>query len=242
MKIDDSYEANTPSRHDGLPSDGTPADERLIDYLLGESAGDDPAIEHWLAADRANVARLERLAEAVVVASAIPGWSSDRHSDSGMNASGGTQQLSSPTGPGQRRVVFAILALAASVLIAIFWQGLTGGRNDPDTQIAIAWAQEVTDDRWDAPGDLAAGADLLADRFNQPAVQESERTFEAMVDQTDEENLDPTDIDPTDIGPADIELMADDDPPPSWLVLAFAQMASDADGEGSYDTSDEAFR
>lgn len=218
MNDNEVYEA-----HGSPPSDFSPSDERLIDYLMGESGGDDPAIETWLAADGANVSRLDRLAEAMVAASMLAGqmagWSV---------AATQAQPVAPPpsrfVGPTKRRFALVILALAASGLVAVFWPGQMAGNNDPDGQIAVAWAEGIAwgegiaDAPWDPQTALTGGAELLADSSG-----------EELEEGLDDETPNPTDID----------LMAEDDPPPPWLVLAVAQMSTTADGEGPDDSRGE---
>jgi len=208
--------------HGSPPSDLSPSDERLIDYLMGESAGDDPAIETWLAADGANVSRLDRLAEAMVAASMLAGQIA------GCSVAATQAQPVPPpppfVKPTKHRFALVMLTLAASGLVAVFWPGQMAGDNDPDGQIAVAWAEGIGDARWDAANaltdgtELADGTELLA----EPAGEELEEGI-------DYETPDPTDID----------LMAEDDSPPPWLVLAVAQMSTTADGEGPDDSRGE---
>jgi hypothetical protein len=214
MTIEHRNEANARS-----PRDPSPSDERLIDYLMGEPAGDDPAIELWLAADRANVSRLDRLAEAMVAASMLAGQMTDREGD--WVATAATDGPSRLVGLARHRFALVIVTLAASGLVAVFWPGRMNANNDPDGQIAVAWAEGIADAHWDPQTALADPADLLADSSDEEAE-------EGIDDETP--------------APTDIDLMAEDDSPPPWLVLAVAQMSTTADGEGPDDSSGEVFQ
>jgi len=190
-----------------------PTDDRLVDYLLGESAsglagevgssrpdgegfGSDQAIERWLAAGEANLIRLERLAE-VVAAIGVGGFESAVESSVAVTA----RPLA------YRPIVAGLLALAASISLLVVWRPGLNTERLADDRVAVAWAE------------MMVGSNQIAS-FTGDA---NDLWIAGDADEIGVESI--TDWPLADEASDDGGFASGDDATPQWLLVAVTQMS-----------------
>ncbi len=219
------------------PMTSSPSDDRLIDYLLGESidecaSGDalsDAEIEQWLAADQAHAGRLESLASAVLavalpprlaestmgnaVSMGVP-FSSCDDAHARRNTVEPAVCLANSGMLGLRTVAVGLLAVAAAISLAIFWSRTLAPEELSTQRLALAWAERfatTTSPLTSAGGELSVAGEISAG-----------------VELEDDWSGD------WELAEADDWLASDEDEafaagnesPPQWLLTALAQMSS----------------
>lgn len=191
-----------------------PSDDRLIDYLLGESV-DDEAIELWLAADLSHVERLERLAETVCVAATLA-----------------SQETTVVNGWSLKHALASLAALAASVALAVigwrFYQ--VNQTNWNDDRLAIAWAETVSNQE---------STDSIALNWPDPFLFEDSEGLD--VQAKDPWLGDLASDEPVEMASGEVsngEFAAGDDSPPHWLLVAISQMPTESPLDAGDDASE----
>jgi len=190
--------------------DDEPTDDRLVEYLLGESAAEradevdcceldrDQAVELWLAENEANLIRLERLAD-VVFAIGVGGLLAPVES--------------SPIVTGRplayRPMMAGLLALAATISLLVVWTPGQNAERLVNDRVAVAWAEMLaSSSSATAPGDAidlwiaTAPDELVVDAINDWTIG----------DETSDES----------------GFASGDDATPHWLLVAVTQMSSES--------------
>ena len=193
----------------------SPSDDDLIAYLFGEtSAAGREQLEGWLATDARHGQRLCGLASTVLAASQIAAFQGPSTIAPSMPIRLPVSTTTAGAGS-QLRPLAALLALAATALLAIFSLDRLRVDSRPDSRVAIAWAES-----------LAARSDAEVDDVSQWLFEPTATLDPASLPTPNVFGDEASEPAPT-FGFSSEE-------PPEWLLTAVSAMqSSDRDDESS---------